>query len=107
MVVFLGPRRTGGTRLFLVSDDVSRGERRRALRATAPDNCQLLKLKVGDEAELDYAPEDDLTYKLKLLGIRAARSTRRRAASRAQARFASGVRAIQGAGARRRRLPRR
>jgi len=34
-----------------------------------PDNCRLLRLKVGDEAELAYGPEGDRTYKLKLFGV--------------------------------------
>ena len=42
--------------------------RRRSLRPGA-DNCRLLKLKIGDEAKLAYAPEADRTYKLRLHGI--------------------------------------
>ena len=34
-----------------------------------PSNCRLLRLKVGEEAKLAYAPEGDRTYKLRLHGI--------------------------------------
>jgi hypothetical protein len=54
--------------LFLVSDDVSSvtgGGR----CVPGGSNCQFLRLKVGDEAKLTYAPQGDRTYKLKLYGI--------------------------------------
>ncbi len=54
--------------LFLVSDDVSSvdGDGR---CVPGPSNCRLLRLKVGQEAKLAYAPEGDRTYKLRLHGI--------------------------------------
>ncbi|HXE99128.1 MAG TPA: hypothetical protein VN458_02155 [Solirubrobacterales bacterium] len=71
MIAFSGATQDLKHALFLVTDDVSSvtgdGE-----CVPGPANCRLLKLKVGDEAELTYAPESDRTYKLKLFEIRLA-----------------------------------
>jgi hypothetical protein len=68
MVAFIGASENMKHALFLISDDVSSvsGDGR---CLPGRNDCRLLKLKVGDEAQLAYAPEGDRTYKLKLLGI--------------------------------------
>jgi len=68
MVAFAGATDDMKHGLFLVSDDVSSvtGDGRCVPRGS---NCQFLRLRVGDEAKLAYAPEGDRTYKLKLIGI--------------------------------------
>jgi hypothetical protein len=68
MVAFAGASEDIKHGLFLVSDDVSAvtGGGRCVPRDST---CQFLRLKVGDEAKLTYAPEGDRTYKLKLVGI--------------------------------------
>jgi hypothetical protein len=68
MVAFVGASEDLKHGLFLVSDDVSSvsGNGR---CIPQPDNCKILRLKVGDQANLAYTPEGDRTYKLKLLGI--------------------------------------
>jgi hypothetical protein len=71
MIAFSGATQDLKHALFLVTDDVSSvaGDGR---CVPGPDNCRLLRLKVGDEAKLAYGPEGDRTYKLKLFGIRLA-----------------------------------
>ncbi len=68
MLAFAGITQDMKHALFLVSDDVSSvdGDGR---CGPGPNNCRLLRLKVGDEAKLAYAPEGDRTYKLKLHGV--------------------------------------
>ena len=68
MLAFAGITQDMKHALFLVSDDVSSvdGDGR---CVPGPNNCRLLRLKVGDEAKLAYAPEGDRTYKLKLHGV--------------------------------------
>ena len=68
MIAFSGATEDMKHALFLITDDVSSvsGDGR---CVPGPANCKLLKLKVGDEATLAYAPESDRTYKLKLFGI--------------------------------------
>ena len=68
MFAFAGVTQDMKHALFLVSDDVSSvdGDGR---CVPGPSNCRLLRLKVGDEAKLAYAPEGDRTYKLRLHGI--------------------------------------
>jgi hypothetical protein len=68
MVAFTGASEDLKHGLFLVSDDVSSvsGDGR---CVPGRGDCRLLRLKVGDEAKLAYAPEGDRSYKLKLLGI--------------------------------------
>jgi hypothetical protein len=68
MIAFSGATQDLKHALFLVTDDVSSvsGDGR---CVPGPDNCRLLRLKVGDEAELAYGPEGDRTYKLKLFGV--------------------------------------
>ena len=68
MIAFSGATQDMKHALFLVTDDVSSvtGD---GSCVPGPDNCRLLRLKVGDEAKLAYAPEADRTYKLKLFGI--------------------------------------
>jgi hypothetical protein len=71
MIAFSGATEDMKHALFLITDDVSSvtGDGR---CVPGPANCKLLKLKVGDEANLAYEPESDRTYKLKLFGIRLA-----------------------------------
>ena len=71
MVAFTGATQDMKHALFLVSDDVSSvtGDGR---CVPGDANCRLLRLKIGDEAKLAYAPESDRTYKLKLFGVRLA-----------------------------------
>jgi hypothetical protein len=73
MVAFAGATEDMKHALFLVSADVSSvtGDGR---CVPGEDNCTLLKLKVGDEAKLAYAPESDRVYKLRLMGIGLARA---------------------------------
>lgn len=73
MVAFAGATEDMEHALFLVSDDVSSvtGDGR---CVTGEANCTLLRLKVGEEAKLAYAPESDRIYKLKLMGIGLARA---------------------------------
>jgi hypothetical protein len=68
MIAFSGATEDMKHALVLITDDVSSvtGDGR---CVPGPANCKLLKLKVGDEANLAYAPESDRTYKLKLFGI--------------------------------------
>jgi hypothetical protein len=68
MVAFVGASADMKRALFLVSDDVSSvsGDGR---CLPGRNTCRILRLRVGDEAKLAYAPEGDRTYKLKLLGI--------------------------------------
>jgi hypothetical protein len=68
MIAFSGATEDMKHALFLITDDVSSvsGDGR---CVPGPANCKLLKLKVGDEANLAYVPESDRTYKLKLFGI--------------------------------------
>ena len=68
MIAFSGATQDLKHALFLLTDDVSSvaGDGR---CVPGPDNCRLLRLKVGDEAKLAYGPEGDRTYKLKLFGI--------------------------------------
>jgi hypothetical protein len=68
MIAFSGATEDMKHALFLITDDVSSvtGDGR---CVPGPANCKLLKLKVGDEAKLAYAPESDRIYKLKLFGI--------------------------------------
>jgi hypothetical protein len=68
MVAFIGGSEDLKHALFLVSDDVSSvsGDGR---CVPGRNDCNLLRLTVGDEAKLTYAPEGDRAYKLKLLGI--------------------------------------
>jgi hypothetical protein len=68
MIAFSGATEDMKHALFLITNDVSSvsGDGR---CVPGPANCKLLKLKVGDEANLAYAPESDRTYKLKLFGI--------------------------------------
>jgi hypothetical protein len=70
MLIFAGAKLNGEQASFLVSDDVSSvdGGVCRPGRA----KCQVLRMKPGDEASLDYAP-DGKTYILKLIGIRQVR----------------------------------
>jgi hypothetical protein len=68
IIAFVGATQDMKHGLFLVSADVSSvdGDGR---CVPGPDNCSLLRLKVGDEAELAYAPESDRTYRLRLHGV--------------------------------------
>ena len=68
IVAFVGATENAKKALFLVSDDVSSvsGDGR---CLPGRNDCQLLKLEVGDEAKLAYAPEGDRAYRLKLLAI--------------------------------------
>ena len=68
MFAFAGITQDVKHALFLVSDDVSsvEGDGR---CFPGPSNCRLLRLKIGHEAKLAYAPEGDRTYKLRLHGI--------------------------------------
>jgi hypothetical protein len=68
MVAFAGATENMKRALFLVSADVSSvdGDGR---CVPGPNNCSLLRLKVGDEAKLAYAPEGDRTYRLRLHGV--------------------------------------
>ena len=68
MLAFAGITQDMKHALFLVADDVSSvdGDGR---CVPGPNNCKLLRLKVGDEAKLTYAPESDRTYKLRLHGV--------------------------------------
>jgi hypothetical protein len=68
MVTFAGATEDLKHALFLTTDAVSSvtGDGR---CVPGRNDCSLLRLAVGDEAKLAYAPEGDRTYKLKLLGI--------------------------------------
>jgi hypothetical protein len=68
MIAFAGATEDLKHGLFLVSDDVSSvsGDGR---CVPGPSECTLLRLEVGDQATLAYAPEGDRTYRLKLFGI--------------------------------------
>jgi hypothetical protein len=68
MVAFAGATEDLKHALFLITDDVSSvtGDGR---CVPGRNDCMLLRLKAGDEAELAYAPEGDRTYELKLYGI--------------------------------------
>jgi hypothetical protein len=68
MVTFAGATEDLKHALFLTTDAVSSvtGDGR---CVPGRSDCSLLRLAVGDEAKLAYAPEGDRTYKLKLLGI--------------------------------------
>jgi hypothetical protein len=68
MVAFTGATEDRKHALFLITDDVSSvtGDGR---CLPGRSDCKLLRMKVGDEAELTYAPEGDRVYKLKLHGI--------------------------------------
>jgi hypothetical protein len=68
IVAFTGATEDLEHALFLITDDVSSvtgGGR----CVPGRNDCKLLRMKVGDEAKLAYAPEGDRTYKLKLFGI--------------------------------------
>jgi hypothetical protein len=68
MIAFAGITQDVKHALFLVSDDVSSvGGDGRCF--PGPSNCRLLRLKIGHEAKLAYAPEGDRAYKLRLHGI--------------------------------------
>jgi hypothetical protein len=68
MAAFIGASENMKQALFVISDEVSSvsGDGR---CLPGGNDCQILKLKVGDQAQLAYAPEGDRTYRLKLLGI--------------------------------------
>ena len=68
MVAFTGATEDLEHALFLITDDVSSvtGDGR---CVPGRSDCKLLRMKVGDEAKLAYAPEGDRIYKLKLFGI--------------------------------------
>jgi hypothetical protein len=68
MVAFIGATQDLKHALFVVSDDVSSVDTDGRC-VPGENNCKLLRLKVGDEAKLLYAPEGDRTYKLRLEGI--------------------------------------
>jgi hypothetical protein len=68
VVAFIGVSEDTKHAIFSVSTDVSavRGDGRCVPRR---GNCTYLELKPGDKASLDYAPEGDRTYNLKLRDI--------------------------------------
>ena len=68
MAAFAGATEDLKHALFLVSADISSVETDGRC-VPGPNACRLLRLKVGDEANLAYAPEADRTYKLRLHGI--------------------------------------
>jgi hypothetical protein len=68
MIAFIGATEGMKHGLFVVSDEVSLIDTDGRC-VPGPNNCRLLRLKIGDEAKLAYAPEDGRTYKLRLLGI--------------------------------------
>jgi hypothetical protein len=68
MVAFIGATQDLKHALFVVSDDITSVDTDGRC-VPGENNCKLLKLKVGDEAKLLYAPEGDRTYKLRLEGI--------------------------------------
>jgi hypothetical protein len=68
MVAFIGATQDSKHALFVVSDDITSVDTDGRC-VPGENNCKLLRLKVGDEAKLLYAPEGDRTYKLRLHGI--------------------------------------
>jgi hypothetical protein len=68
LVAFIGVTEDTKRAIFLVTGDVSSvdGEGRCIPRRSS---CKFLELKPGDKASLQYAPEGDRTYNLKLLGV--------------------------------------
>jgi len=69
LVSFVGVSEDAKHAIFAVSDDVSsvHGDGRCFPKR---GNCNFLQLKPGDKAGLDYAPENDRTYNLKLRQIK-------------------------------------
>ena len=68
VVGFIGVTQDMKHALFVVSEDVSSLEGDGTC-VPRPNNCNLLRLKVGKEAKLAYAPEGDRNYQLRLHGI--------------------------------------
>jgi hypothetical protein len=69
MVAFIGVSEDAEQAIFVVSDDVSR-VRGDGTCFPSRSSCNFLQLEPGDKASLDYAPEGDRRYNLKLHGIR-------------------------------------
>jgi hypothetical protein len=69
MAAFIGVSEDAKQAIFVVSDDVSKvsGGGTCFPRRTS---CNFLQLKPGDKASLDYAPEGDRRYNLKLHEIK-------------------------------------
>jgi hypothetical protein len=69
LVAFVGVTEDTEHAIFVISDDVSsvRGDGRCTPRR---GSCNFLELKPGDKASLEYAPEGDRTYNLKLHDIK-------------------------------------
>jgi hypothetical protein len=72
LVAFIGVTEDAKRAIFAVSGDVSsvRGDGRCVPRRSA---CNFLELKQGDKASLQYSPQHDRTFNLKLRGIKLVR----------------------------------
>jgi hypothetical protein len=68
LVAFMGVKGDVKHAIFLVSDDISSvsGDGQCLPRRS---RCTFLVLGIGDTATLKYAPENDRTYRLRLIGI--------------------------------------
>jgi hypothetical protein len=68
LTAFIGVSEDAEQAIFVISDDVSSvsGDGTCFPRRSS---CNFLQLKPGDKASLDYAPEGDRRYNLKLHGI--------------------------------------
>ena len=70
ILIFAGAKVNGEQASFLVSNDVSSVDG--GVCRPGRNQCQVLRMKPGDKASLDYAP-DGKTYVLKLIHLRQVR----------------------------------